>query len=176
MHTLAELNEVLPQRRQSQRMPMLFVGHGSPMVTLSEDGFAKAWRSIGRSLPVPVAVLCVSAHWMTRWQTHVLAVEQPETIHDFGGFPQALFDIQYPAPRAPALAAETASLLADFAAYESHEWGARSWHLVGGAAFVSRCQYSGLPGVGGYGDAFRASAGFGRDALELARARCADCG
>ncbi|NVK32239.1 MAG: 4,5-DOPA dioxygenase extradiol [Gammaproteobacteria bacterium] len=132
MHTLSELNDVLPQRRQSQRMPMLFVGHGSPMVTLSEDGFAKAWRSIGRSLPVPVAVLCVSAHWMTRGQTHVLAVDQPETIHDFGGFPQALFDIQYPAPGAPALAAETTSLLADFAAYESHDWGLDhgTWSVV----------------------------------------------
>jgi 4,5-DOPA dioxygenase extradiol len=92
------------------RMPALFVGHGSPMNAIEDNPFRRAWGEIGARLPRPQAVLCVSAHWETRG-VRVTATERPETIHDFYGFPQALFDVRYPAPGDPALARRVAELL-----------------------------------------------------------------
>lgn len=94
----------------SGRMPVLFVGHGSPMNAIEDNAFHRTWRELGRTLPRPKAILCVSAHWETRG-IYVTATDKPETIHDFYGFPKALFDVRYPAPGDPALARRTAELL-----------------------------------------------------------------
>lgn len=99
---------VLPERP----LPVLFLGHGSPMNAIEDNAWSRAWRALGTRLPRPRAILCVSAHWETPgpWLT---GAEAPATIHDFGGFPQALFDVRYPAPGAPALAARVVELLGD---------------------------------------------------------------
>jgi 4,5-DOPA dioxygenase extradiol len=86
-------------------MPVLFIGHGSPMNAIEENEFSASWVKIAKSIPVPKAVLCISAHWETKG-TFVTAMQKPKTIHDFGGFPQALYDVQYPAPGDPLLAEE----------------------------------------------------------------------
>jgi 4,5-DOPA dioxygenase extradiol len=91
------------------RMPALFLGHGSPMNAIEDNEFHRAWRALAQELPRPKAVLCVSAHWETRG-IYAGAVAQPETIHDFYGFPKALFDVQYRASGDPALAQRVATL------------------------------------------------------------------
>jgi len=93
------------------RMPVIFFGHGSPMNTLASNRYTEAWRKLGASVPKPKAILVISAHWFTRG-TAVTAMAKPRTIHDFGGFPQALFDVEYPAPGDPTLAARVRELLA----------------------------------------------------------------
>ncbi len=94
------------------RMPVLFLGHGSPMNAIEDNAWRRGWASVAASLPRPKTVLCVSAHWETSGAAAVSAAERPVTIHDFGGFPQALFDVQYAAPGDPALAARVGVLLA----------------------------------------------------------------
>lgn len=80
-----------------KEMPSLFIGHGNPMNAIEENQFSLAWRDLGNTLEKPKAILCISAHWLTRGKTFVTAMKYPKTIHDFGGFPQSLFDVQYPA-------------------------------------------------------------------------------
>ncbi|PIJ49483.1 4,5-DOPA dioxygenase extradiol [Erwinia sp. OLTSP20] len=104
------------------RMPALFLGHGSPMNVLEENRYTQAWRHLGAILPRPQAILAVSAHWYTRG-TAVTAMAEPRTIHDFGGFPQALFDTHYPAPGSPALAKQVAELLAPLEVTLDQAWG-----------------------------------------------------
>jgi 4,5-DOPA dioxygenase extradiol len=104
------------------RMPVIFFGHGSPMNTLASNRYTEAWRRLGASVPRPKAILAISAHWFTRG-TAVTAMAKPRTIHDFGGFPQALFDIQYPAPGDPGLAARVRELLAPLDVRLDHAWG-----------------------------------------------------
>jgi 4,5-DOPA dioxygenase extradiol len=104
------------------RMPVIFFGHGSPMNTLASNGYTEAWRKLGASVPTPKAVLAISAHWVTRG-TAVTAMTKPRTIHDFGGFPQALYDVQYPAPGDPALAARVREMLAPLEVHLDQAWG-----------------------------------------------------
>ncbi len=97
-------------------MPALFLGHGSPMNAIEDSAFRREWARVAAELPRPRAVLCVSAHWEARG-IFVTSGESPETVHDFYGFPQALFDVRYPAPGDSALAQEVASI---FAAERAH--------------------------------------------------------
>ncbi len=104
-------------------MPMVFFGHGSPMNALEDNAVTRTWQRIGAELPRPRAILCVSAHWLTRG-TGVTAMPAPKTIHDFGAFPQALFDVRYPAPGDPALAARVGELLAPLpVVLDRQSWG-----------------------------------------------------
>ena len=107
---------------QEELMPVFFIGHGSPMNGIEDNEFSQKWGEIGRTVPVPKAVLVVSAHWFTRG-TAITAMNFPKTIHDFGGFPQALFDTQYPAPGSPELAEETSKLITSTAVELDHDWG-----------------------------------------------------
>jgi 4,5-DOPA dioxygenase extradiol len=104
------------------RMPVIFFGHGSPMNTLARNQYTAAWRKLGAAVPKPKAILAISAHWFTRG-TAVTAMARPKTIHDFGGFPQALFDVQYPAPGDPGLAARVCDLLAPMSVHLDQSWG-----------------------------------------------------
>ena len=107
----------------SEKMPVWFVGHGSPMNALEDNPFTRSLREMGETMQnrqKPAAILVVSAHWLTRG-SFVNVIPKPETIHDFGGFPQALFDAQYPAPGAPEIAKETAKLSALI--HEADDWG-----------------------------------------------------
>jgi 4,5-DOPA dioxygenase extradiol len=103
-------------------MPALFLGHGNPMNAVADNDTTRAWSALGTSLPRPAAILCVSAHWY-RPGAAVTAMARPRTIHDFGGFPRQLYEIQYPAAGDPALAARVASLLAPEAVAMDQEWG-----------------------------------------------------
>lgn len=107
----------------TDRMPLVFLGHGSPMNAIEDTGFSRAWSELGRSLPRPKAILVVSAHWMTRGTTLVDVSAMPRTIHDFYGFPEALYAETYPAQGDPALAREVATLLASHHAAEDDSWG-----------------------------------------------------
>lgn len=109
-------------REQPQNMPVLFIGHGSPMNGIEDNLFSRRWARLASEIPTPAAVLVVSAHWLSRG-TRITAMDFPETIHDFGGFPQALFDVQYPAPGDTRLAEETAALVHSVPVALSHEWG-----------------------------------------------------
>ncbi len=104
------------------RLPAVFFGHGSPMNTLADNRYTRAWAGIGTSATRPNAILAVSAHWVTRG-TAVTAMEQPRTIHDFGGFPRALAEFPYPAPGNPELAARVQSLLAPTQVEANTSWG-----------------------------------------------------
>jgi 4,5-DOPA dioxygenase extradiol len=103
-------------------MPVLFVGHGSPMNGIEDNEFSRRWTNMAKEIPTPVAVLVISAHWFTKG-TKITAMDFPKTIHDFGGFPQALFDVHYPAPGNPVLAKETVSLLHSAHVELDHDWG-----------------------------------------------------
>ncbi len=119
---LNELNKITEPFNRTGKMPVLFIGHGSPMNGIEENEFVKGWRKIGKTLPEPNAILCISAHWETRG-TFVTAVEKPITIHDFGGFPQALYDVQYPTPGSPELAKETKAIVKKTDVGLDKKWG-----------------------------------------------------
>ncbi len=123
MNGLSQFNKFTNNlKEQEHLMPVLFVGHGSPMNGIEDNEFSKRWEQMAKQIPTPAAVLVVSAHWFTKG-TRITAMDFPETIHDFGGFPQELFDVQYPAPGSPALATETASLLYSAHVELDHDWG-----------------------------------------------------
>ncbi len=119
---LNALNKITEPFGHSERMPVLFLGHGSPMNAIEENEFVAGWRTIGKTLPKPNAILCISAHWETRG-TFVTAMDKPKTIHDFGGFPQTLFDVQYPAPGSPELALETKTVIKKTSVGLDDKWG-----------------------------------------------------
>lgn len=106
----------------TKRMPAIFFGHGNPLNALQENAFTTAWRAIGESLPRPRAVLCISAHWYVP-EVAVTAMTAPRTIHDFGGFPQELFEFQYSAPGHPDLAEQVRDLLTPLSVRRDQSWG-----------------------------------------------------
>jgi 4,5-DOPA dioxygenase extradiol len=112
-------------------MPALFIGHGSPMNAIEDNEFTTAWKNMGKTMTKPKAILCVSAHWETRG-TFVTAMEKPETIHDFGGFPKALFDVEYPAKGSKWLAEETRKSVTSTDVQLTEHWGLDhgSWSVL----------------------------------------------
>jgi 4,5-DOPA dioxygenase extradiol len=118
--------------KKSPRMPVLFVGHGSPMNAIGDNAYRRSWQALGAEFgaryPAPQLILCVSAHWLTRGGWYLTGMARPKTVHDFGGFPQELFDQQYPAPGAPQAAADIGRALRQpFSgtpiALDDSEWG-----------------------------------------------------
>ena len=107
---LADIYKISTDFKTTPKMPVVFFGHGSPMNAIEENEFVANWRKVAASLPKPKTILCISAHWITGG-TAVTAMSNPRTIHDFGGFPQELFSVQYPAKGNPDLAKRTASII-----------------------------------------------------------------
>lgn len=108
--------------KETEKMPVLFLGHGNPMNAIEENSFVKGFRKIGGTIQKPKAILCISAHWETKG-TFVTAMENPRTIHDFGGFPKQLFDVEYPALGSPELAIQTQNIVQKTRIELDHEWG-----------------------------------------------------
>lgn len=119
---LNDLNKITKPFGTSERMPVLFIGHGSPMNAIEENEFVQGFRKVSKEIPKPQAILCISAHWETRG-TQITAMEKPQTIHDFGGFPKELYEVQYPAPGDPELARETKSLIKKTEVGLNQNWG-----------------------------------------------------
>ena len=128
---LNELETITNGLTETQKMPVLFLGHGSPMNAIEENEFVTGFRDIGKDIPKPTAILVISAHWETQG-TFVTAMEKPRTIHDFGGFPQALFNVQYPAPGSPNLAKETKRIINKTQVGLDEKWGLDhgTWSVV----------------------------------------------
>ena len=116
-------------------MPAVFVGHGSPMNAIEDNAFTRGWQAAAQAIAKPKAILCISAHWETRG-VGVCSATHPETIHDFGGFPQALFDVRYPAPGDPVLAQRVAAIVTGVQIQTTTQWG-----LDHGAWSVLRIMY-----------------------------------
>ncbi|MDB5273515.1 MAG: Extradiol ring-cleavage dioxygenase, class enzyme subunit [Chitinophagaceae bacterium] len=119
---LSSLKSITDKFERTSRMPVLFLGHGSPMNAIEENDYTRKFREIGKSLPKPRAVLCVSAHWETNG-TFVTAMPKPQTIHDFGGFPKALNEFQYPAMGSPEFALQTKEIIHSVDVGLDQEWG-----------------------------------------------------
>lgn len=119
---LKTLDHLTKQFSSTPKMPVLFLGHGSPMNAIEENAFVSGFRSVGQGLAKPNAILCISAHWETKG-TYVTAMDNPRTIHDFGGFPKELYAVQYPAPGSPELARETRELITTTEVGLDQQWG-----------------------------------------------------
>lgn len=117
-----KLNNITSSLRNSEKMPVLFLGHGSPMNAIEENEFVRGFRAIADEIRKPSAILCISAHWETKG-TMVTAMENPRTIHDFGGFPEALYKVQYPAPGSPLLAREAREIIKGTEVGLDEKWG-----------------------------------------------------
>lgn len=120
LNRFKKFTDELPFREKL--IPALFIGHGSPMNGIEDNEFSSRWRRMAEKIPTPRAVLVVSAHWMSRG-TRITAMDFPKTIHDFGGFPQELFNVQYPAPGSPEIAMEARTLIKTIPIEEDHDWG-----------------------------------------------------
>ncbi|WP_103256858.1 4,5-DOPA dioxygenase extradiol [Tabrizicola aquatica] len=123
MSAITDLHRLRDRLKPSARMPVVFLGHGSPMNAVEDTPYSRAWTALGQSLPQPAAILVVSAHWMTRGTTLVDVSALPKTIHDFYGFPDTLYAMDYPAPGAPDLAREVSTLLASHHSDTDDTWG-----------------------------------------------------
>jgi 4,5-DOPA dioxygenase extradiol len=119
---LNQLNTTLQNFPKTEKMPSLFIGHGSPMNAIEENQFVEGFRKIALEIEKPKAILCISAHWYTKG-TKVTAVEMPKTIHDFSGFPEALYQVNYPAKGSPELASATRSMLEPIPVALDDTWG-----------------------------------------------------
>lgn len=128
---LKDLNKMTSGFEKTDAMPVLFLGHGSPMNAIEENEFVKQFRKLGKELTKPKAILCISAHWETKG-TFVTAMENPKTIHDFGGFPKELFEVEYPAPGSPELAKETKEIITKTEVGLDQKWGLDhgSWSVI----------------------------------------------
>ena len=115
-------NNLIHSSNNTGRMPVLFVGHGSPMYVIEENEFTETWKKLGETIPKPKSIICISAHLETRG-THVTAMQTPQTIHDFGGFPSELYEIQYPAPGNPELAKEAIKAITGTQVQADEKWG-----------------------------------------------------
>lgn len=123
MNSLAAFNQYTDSLKQDgYLMPVLFIGHGSPMNGIENNIYSQTWAAMAEKIPAPKSVLVISAHWLSKG-TQVTAMDFPKTIHDFGGFPKALYEVQYPAPGNPNLAAETAKLIKSTDVVLDHDWG-----------------------------------------------------
>lgn len=120
---LNDLKKITSTFGTSAKMPVVFVGHGSPMNAITDNAFSRTWEEVGKHLPVPKAILCISAHWLTNGSTAVTMADKPKTIHDFGGFPDELFAVQYPAPGAKEYAKMTIDAIKSTKVHEDLEWG-----------------------------------------------------
>lgn len=132
MTSLSHLEKLHHTLNNSDKMPLLFLGHGSPMNGIEDNEFVQGFKQQAQELETPQAIVVISAHWETKG-TQVTAMEQPRTIHDFGGFPKELYAVQYPAPGHPALAQEIASLVQPTHTVDlDHQWGLDhgSWTVV----------------------------------------------
>src|SRR5689334_17857251 len=109
--------------KPGERMPVLFVGHGNPMNAIIDNPYSRGWADAAKKLPVPKAILCISAHWLSQEEALVAVNAKPETIHDFGGFPDERFKVQYPAPGPPAEAKLTGAAINTTQVKEDHDWG-----------------------------------------------------
>lgn len=109
--------------KATAKMPLLFIGHGSPMNAIEDNQYRRSWQELGKVLPRPKAILSISAHWLTHGTTKVTTMEKPKTIHDFGGFPDELYQQQYPALGTPRLANETIGLVTNPSILPDLEWG-----------------------------------------------------
>jgi len=116
------LNNLFSAGTGSEKMPVLFLGHGSPMNAIEENEFSLSWRNMAESIPEPKAILCISAHWETKG-TFVTAMQKPKTIHDFGGFPPELYKVQYPAPGSPELAVDIKKRVSKADVGLDEKWG-----------------------------------------------------
>jgi len=125
------LRKVVEPFSSTEKIPVLFLGHGNPMNAIEENEFVEGFRKIALNIPKPNAILCISAHWETKG-TFVTAMENPSTIHDFGGFPKELFAVNYPAPGSPELAIETKSLVQKTQVELDDKWGLDhgAWYVI----------------------------------------------
>ncbi|MFN7312893.1 MAG: 4,5-DOPA dioxygenase extradiol [Bacteroidota bacterium] len=129
------LNSLAESAANTDTMPVLFLGHGSPMNAIEENEFVAGFRNVGKGITKPTAIVCISAHWETKG-TYITAMPSPRTIHDFWGFPQALFDVQYPAPGNPELAKNIQAMVK-----KNHVELDESWGLDHGAWSVIKHLY-----------------------------------
>jgi 4,5-DOPA dioxygenase extradiol len=131
---IMNLNTLGAQLPPSVRMPVLFIGHGSPMNAITDTTYSRSWSEMGKKLPAPKVILCISAHWLTIG-TSVAVTARPKTIHDFRGFPDELFQVQYPATGAPEMARLSAAMLQTKVTEDDH------WGLDHGAWSILRYMY-----------------------------------
>jgi len=132
MSIASSLKNLAERFKASPKMPLVFLGHGSPMNAIEDTAYSRSWSELSQSLPRPQAILMISAHWMTQGSTLVDVSAAPRTIHDFYGFPDELYQQQYPAKGAPELAKQVASMLADYKVKTDDSWGLDhgAWSLL----------------------------------------------